>query len=135
MLALIVTIASACVAPRTGASQECIFNDDCPSGQLCAGTLCRAICRDDRDCSGGFLCRPSATPTKRACLPPDDFGYCVHSSDCGPPWLCSLGRCVPQARAPEDCATYDVRLRPVSTAMGIVCLWPEDQPGDSDASR
>ncbi|MBL8683835.1 MAG: hypothetical protein JNK05_31975 [Myxococcales bacterium] len=127
MLALAAAGLFSCVAPpRVASAEECVFSDDCQTGLICAGQKCRAVCRDDRDCSSGWRCRSSAEPTKRVCLPPEELGYCRFSSDCGPPLLCSAGRCIVQARTPEDCVNYDPNLVAVPSGSGFECRWRDD---------
>lgn len=128
-----VAVVAACERPiPLGDEEECVFNDDCIAGLLCAGGRCRTVCRDDRDCTGGWRCRVVGEPTRRACLPPDDLGYCRYDSDCGEPLLCAAGRCVPQATVREDCAGHHPGLVAVPSDGGFVCRWPADL---TDAGR
>ena len=108
---------------------QCLFNSDCPASSICAGRYCRATCNDrdaataaerNRDCPAGWQCLPSGQEGRRVCLPPGVFGYCVYSSDCTSPFVCTRdGRCSPQCREARDC--YTISLDPSST-----CVFTDD---------
>ncbi|MEZ4408510.1 MAG: hypothetical protein R3A52_18855 [Polyangiales bacterium] len=92
---------------RRAQDEQCLFNGDCEDPLVCAGRRCRAPCRTDRDCSGGWTCRPSGQTDRRVCLPPGDFGYCAYSADCDRPAVCQRnGVCGVQCRRDYDCQIY-----------------------------
>lgn len=95
--------ASACVSPRTGATAQCIFNEDCTGELICASRFCREQCVSDRDCTNSFVCRRSEDVNKSVCVPPD---FCVYASDCPGAQICSPGgRCTMQCASDYDCRT------------------------------
>ncbi|MEZ4408509.1 MAG: hypothetical protein R3A52_18850 [Polyangiales bacterium] len=110
-----------------GNGEECLFADDCASPLICAGRRCRAPCATDRDCANDFHCKPSGTyvadgGVALACLSPEETGYCVHHSDCGPPLACRLdGTCGPQCVTDSDCRTFTP-----SGALACVDSMPTD---------
>ncbi len=104
-LTLFVFAALGCAEPQGALGEDCLFNGDCASPNVCAGRRCRAPCRDDRDCVNGWRCRPSGQGTQRVCLPPEEHGYCTGVRDCDAPAVCGVtGRCGSQCVAAYDCA-------------------------------
>ncbi len=101
---------------RRGQGDECLFNGDCEDTLVCAGRRCRAACRTDRDCEGGWRCQPSGQPERRVCLPPGDFGYCAYAADCDRPAVCQRnGVCGVQCRRDYDCEVYSAGSRCLPT--------------------
>jgi hypothetical protein len=119
-------LATSCVFfedSRSGLGEDCLFNGDCASPNVCAGRRCRAPCRDDRDCANGWRCRSSGQGPQRVCLPPEELGYCALSGKCPQPFVCDAeGQCVAQCREAADCRRYhptgSLRCVPVSLPEG-----------------
>ena len=89
-------------APR--APGECTFTSDCPALRVCADARCRAECRTDRDCATGLLCRPSAEPGLKVCLPPSVAELCAFTSDCAGVERCGVDHhCHGLCQADADC--------------------------------
>lgn len=99
-------------------SRMCEVDDDCPSGELCAGGLCAApeSCYDDSSCSSGSLCVEGVcrvTPClELECLA--GFACDVHTGECLPVPCRSdvdctsglrcnpdTGHCAPEQEIPE----------------------------------
>lgn len=99
-----------CTPPRLGGNEMCLFNDECPSGQLCAGNRCRAECQTDRDCPSGLHCAGSAQSPKRVCLPLENPGYCALNSECPAGLVCAFdGVCRHECLTDLDCHAFDPR--------------------------
>jgi hypothetical protein len=41
---------------RRSVNRQCVFNDECSPGLICAGAFCREQCRTARDCGRGDVC-------------------------------------------------------------------------------
>ena len=116
-LAGLVLLAAYC-KNRSLPDGQCVFNSDCDGNAICAGRFCRAQCnpaggQGDRDCVSmfgmGWHCRPSGQADKSVCTPPGDEGYCVYSSQCNDPLVCTRdGRCANQCVTDRDCVTISL---------------------------
>ncbi len=115
---------------------QCVFNSDCDNNQICAGTYCRAQCnpaggQGDRDCvtqfGTGWHCRPSGQGSTSVCTPPNDEGYCVYSSQCNTPLVCTRdGRCANQCVTDYDCQI--IALDTTATCITGTCSFRDGGP-------
>lgn len=79
----------------TPTPMSCVFDQDCPVGQVCEEHLCRTIiCDDEHPCPGGRTCSDGT------CQPihptPSPLPTCITDADCVPPDHCRGMVCVPE---------------------------------------
>ena len=74
--------------PQFGASNQCLFNRDCPTGLDCVDGQCRQACFDDNGCVPGDVC------VERYCLDPAAMApECAMNAECPDGGRCVNGRC------------------------------------------
>jgi hypothetical protein len=66
------TPVTACAPAGTFRAGPCAYNTDCAAGFVCAGNVCRQVCRVTVDCPIGMSCKGSATCGST----PSGYSYC-----------------------------------------------------------
>lgn len=91
-------------------SPECMNDDDCGGGFVCAAVMSVPTCVPDPDPpppGDGTDCSPCPSPGEcRAglCVQPSSTGaFCEFDDACGDGELCIAGRCTPDPRVPTPC--------------------------------
>lgn len=118
-------------------SPECMRDEDCGSGFVCAAVDGLPQCVTDPDPpppGDGTDCSPCAAPGEcRAgiCVQPSPGGaFCEFDPECGAGLLCIAGRCTPDPRVPRPCTTdadcySGLTCGPASLC---ICLFTTDCP-------
>ncbi|MFO0650095.1 MAG: MopE-related protein [Polyangiales bacterium] len=123
---LLVALAWIATAPgcadRRAEGGSCVFNDDCSDPLICAGAFCRAQCRTDRDCPGGWICHNAGVPGKQVCLPPPAPVLCATDEHCLAGATCtSAHECRWRCARDPDCLAHRPSL---SCTSASVCNAP-----------
>jgi PAN domain len=124
-------------APRLHAQRpllgaQCVFNDECAPGLICAGTVCRVQCRTARDCQRGDVCQTLVIDSQervlRKALPNEAISVATREL-LGEPGHYLRPRCVPDGFQAPD-APISRPAQPAAPALPP----PVVKPGTSVAS-
>lgn len=134
---------------QLASERECVYNSDCPKGQVCAGDAqCRDQCQGDADCLAGQTCVAGSCAEKSELRDggllevtkeagPLSGQPCSYTSECAANLVCRNGLCQMECLSSIDCldGRQCVKNRcqvPVCSdtdaGAGVLCAFTSDCP-------
>ncbi len=110
-----------CTAGTPPPAGQCEFDSDCDAGLVCAGNVCRASCRVDRDCGANARCIAGESGVLACVTSPVEAAACVRDSDCAAGAACLGGRCRAQCVSDYDCQVVNPSTRCASGVCQSIC--------------